>query len=438
MCCNGMDNRISKKRIVVAGGGFAGLNFVKHIDKKLYDVTIIDRNNYHSFPPLFYQVASAGLQPDSICFPFRREVSRGKARGSSFHIGEVKKIDASSGKVITEYEEIDYDILVLAMGSTNNFFGNDKLVDTVYTLKSAAQAMRCRDEILDRLERASIEKDADKRRQMLTFTVVGGGAAGVEIAGALGEMKSYILKRNYPELREEEVTIRLIEGSAMLLGAMGEKAHNKALQYLAELKVAVSLNTILKNIDGETASLGDGSTLYAGMVIWTAGVKGHDVAIEGAEVTVGKGNRIVTDEYCQVPGTDDRPIYAIGDLGLMSTEGYPHGHPQLAQVAIQQGRMVARNLSRDPAKRVKFKYRNKGSMATVGRNRAVAFIGRMCYTGFIAWLMWMGVHLLSLLGMRNKVSVFIDWVWGYFTYGTSLRLLLYPARHPLAWKWGEK
>lgn len=429
-------NMKQKKQIVVVGGGFSGLNFAKRIDKRRYDVVLVDRNNFHSFPPLFYQIASSGLQPDSICFPFRREFSRGKSKGVRFHIGEVTSVDASARKVVTQYEEIPYDILVIAAGSTNNFFGNQALIDSVYTIKSAAQAMRCRDEILDRLERASLEPDPAKRREMLTFTVVGGGPAGVEIAGSLGEMKSYILKRNYPEINKDDVSITLIEGSGALLGAMSEKAQQSALRYLGELNVNVQLNTTLKALSGDIATLGDDSTRFAGMVIWTAGVKAPDINIVGADVERGHGNRILVDEYNHVT-LQSEPIYVLGDMALMTTDEYPHGHPQLAQVAIQQGTLLARNLNK-PQKRMPFRYRDKGTMATIGRGKAVADIGRFHYAGFMAWIVWMGVHLLSLLGMRNKINVFVDWVWGYFTYSTSLRLLLYPARHPLLWKWGEK
>ncbi|MDE6384005.1 MAG: NAD(P)/FAD-dependent oxidoreductase [Paramuribaculum sp.] len=425
-----------KKQIVVIGGGFAGMNFAKRIDKRQYDVVLVDRNNFHSFPPLFYQIASSGLQPDSICFPFRREFSQGKAKGVRFHIGEVERIDTAKRTVVTQYEEIPYDILVIAAGTTNNFFGNPSLVDSVYTLKSAAQAMRCRDEILDRLERASLEPDATKRREMLTFTVVGGGPAGVEIAGSLGEMKSYILNRNYPDINKDDVSITLMEGSGALLGAMSEKAQQCALQYLEELNVKVELHTILKGLDGYMATLGDDSTRFAGMVIWTAGVMAPDITFDGMSVERGHGNRILVDEYNRVRN-QSQPIYVLGDMALMTTEEYPHGHPQLAQVAIQQGQLLARNLNNSD-KQTAFKYHDKGTMATVGRGRAVADIGRFHYSGFMAWIVWMGVHLLSLLGMRNKINVFIDWIWGYFTYGTSLRLLLYPARHPLLWKWGEK
>lgn len=415
----------TKEQIVIIGGGFAGLNFAKRIDKSRYNVTLIDRNNYHSFPPLFYQIASSGLQPDSICFPFRREFSSGRAKGVRFHLGEVERVDAAKRYVVTQYETIAYNILVIAAGTTNNFFGMPQLRDSVYTLKSAAQAMRCRDAILDRLEMAAIERDPAVRRNMLTFTVVGGGAAGVEIAGALGEMKSYILKRNYPEINADDVSISLCEGGDALLKSMSRKSQQAAERYLRELNVDVRLGTIF---DAAEAAQG-------GMVIWTAGVEACDIPIDGADVECGSGGRLQADEYMRLKG--DGNIYVLGDMAQIESTEYPHGHPQVAQVAIQQGRQLAYNLNH-PGKERAFAYCDKGTMATIGRGRAVADIHRAHYSGFMAWIAWMGVHLLSLLGMRNKITVMMDWIWGYFSYGTSLRLLLYPSRYPLRWKWGEK
>lgn len=422
-----MDKR---RRIVVIGGGFAGMNFVKRIDKTRYAVTLVDCNNYHSFPPLFYQIASSGLEPDSICFPFRRELHRGKAHGAEFHLGCVEWIDAQSRKVKTQFETIDYDFLVIAAGTTNNFFGNDDLIKKVYTLKSTAQAMRCRDEILDRLERAAICDDIERRRKLLSFTVVGGGPAGVEIAGALGEMKRYILHRNYPTIPPEDVTITLIEGSDTLLGAMGEKSQADALKYLRELMVDVRFGLQVRNYSDNMVSLSDGTDFYSGMVIWTAGIAGVDLEFRNAGFKPVRGRRIAVDRFNRVIGLGNDDVYAIGDIAMMAAPGYPDGHPQLAQVAIQQGRLLAHNLNSGSAF-IEFSYHDKGTMATIGRNRAVADIRHMHLSGFVAWLVWMFVHLISILGMRNKISVLIDWTWNYFSYSTSLRLLLNPSRFPL-------
>lgn len=430
-----MEESDNRKRIVVVGGGFAGLNFVKKINKKKYEVVLVDRNNYHSFPPLFYQIASSGLEPGSICFPYRRELYKGDAHGAEFHLGEVTEINAATKEITTQYEKIKYDYLVLSAGTTNNFFGNNKLRDVVYTIKSTAQAMRCRDEILDRLERASICKDAKKRKELLSFVVVGGGPAGVEIAGALGEMKRYILSRNYPSIAPEEVSIVLLEGSNALLSAMSEKSQADAHKYLSKLMVDVRLGRLMKDYDNEHVTLDNGDSFYAGMVIWTAGVAGMPFNLLETDIAPGKGGRFQVDEYNRVIGSDS--IYALGDIALMITEKYPHGHPQLAQAAIQQGANLAKNFNSgnfDSA----FEYVDKGVMATVGRNLAVVDMDKCHLSGKIAWLAWMFIHLLSLLGMRNKISVFIDWVWGYFNYGTSLRLLFTPSKYPLKWRWGEK
>lgn len=424
-----------REKIVVIGGGFAGLNFIKHIDKKRFDVTLVDRNNFHSFPPLFYQIASSGLEPGSISFPFRREIRRGKAKGIDFHLGEVEKVDFKNKTVTTQYETIGYDRLVIAAGTTNNFFGNDDLKKYVYTLKSTAQAMRMRDEILDRLERASIETDEEAKKKLLSFVVIGGGPAGVEVAGALGELKRFIIPREYPTIRQEDLSIVLLEGSDKLLGAMSVRSQNEAVRYLEKLMVDVRLKNLMTRYDKNIVTLSDGSQIYSGMVIWTAGVTGQPIAVENVEEGfMGRGYRFKVDCYNRVKDTEN--VYAIGDMSLMETEKYPKGHPQLAQVAIQQGRLLARQLNKDEFTEA-FEYNDKGTMATVGRNMAVADLGKVHISGFAAWLCWMFIHLLSILGMRNKISVLIDWTWSYFSYGTSLRMLLHTSRWPLRERWGE-
>lgn len=424
-----------REKIVVIGGGFAGLNFIKHIDKKRFDVTLVDRNNFHSFPPLFYQIASSGLEPGSISFPFRREIRRGKAKGIDFHLGEVEKVDFKNKTVTTQYETIGYDRLVIAAGTTNNFLGNDDLKKYVYTLKSTAQAMRMRDEILDRLERASIETDEEAKKKLLSFVVIGGGPAGVEVAGALGELKRFIIPREYPTIRQEDLSIVLLEGSDKLLGAMSVRSQNEAVRYLEKLMVDVRLKNLMTRYDKNIVTLSDGSQIYSGMVIWTAGVTGQPIAVENVEEGfMGRGYRFKVDCYNRVKDTEN--VYAIGDMSLMETEKYPKGHPQLAQVAIQQGRLLARQLNKDEFTEA-FEYNDKGTMATVGRNMAVADLGKVHISGFAAWLCWMFIHLLSILGMRNKISVLIDWTWSYFSYGTSLRMLLHTSRWPLRERWGE-
>lgn len=425
----------TKKRLVIIGGGFGGLNLAKKVDKRLWDVTIVDRNNYHSFPPLFYQVASSGLEPSSISFPFRRELNSRHYSGCSFHMGQVRCVDTSARKVHTQYETIGYDALVIAAGTTNNYFGMDGLEKRVYTIKSTPEAIRCRNEILDRLERASLCTDAAERARLLTFVVVGGGPAGVEIAGALGELKRYIIKREYPSIDRDEVRVMLVEGTDALLRAMGPKSSADALAGLTQLMVDVKLGKTMKAYDGHHLEFADGDTVETDTVIWTAGVTGVPFRLEGTDVEAGHGARWKVDEYSRVKGLDD--VYAIGDIALMETDGYPHGHPQVAQVALQQGANLAHNLSRPGSDRRPFRYRDRGSMATIGRNRAVVDMGRMHLSGAPAWWAWLVVHLMSLLGMRNRAVVLINWIWSYFNFSAGLRLLMRPDRYPLRKYWNE-
>ncbi len=417
----------TKEKILVLGGGFAGLNLVKKLDKEKYDVALVDRHNYHAFPPLFYQVASSELDPTSICFPLRREFGKRRGKGVRFHIGDVKAIDVANKQVITNYENIPYDKLVIALGTTNNFFGNPNLINEVYTLKSTDEAIRIRNEILFRCERAAVEPDEEKRRRMLSFIVIGGGPAGVEIAGAIGELKRYILKRDYPEIPIDDLSITIIEGTDRLLGAMSTEASATALRDLGQLMVNVKLGRLMKTYKDNIVTLDDGSTLYSEMVIWTAGVTGTTIEFIGSDYKPGRGARYPTDDYCRVKGLDD--IYAIGDINFLESEKFPHGLPQLAQVAIQQGKFLAENFNRDRWDKP-FSYKDKGSMATIGRNRAVADINKIHLNGFLAWMAWMFIHLISLLGMRSKLSVLINWIWAYFSYNTALRLLLFGSKYP--------
>ena len=423
-----------RKRIVVIGGGFAGLNFIKQIDRRRYDVTLIDRNNFHSFPPLFYQVASSGLDPASISFPFRREIAK-RARGARFHMGDVRSINLERREVKTQYETLHYDKLVIAAGTTNNFFGDDTLQKRVYTLKSTAEAIRLRNEILDRLERASVCSSPEMKRRLLSFVVIGGGPTGVEIAGAIGEMKRDIIKREYPDLDADEVSVLLVEGSDRLLRTMSEEASANALSSLAALMVDVKLNTLMKTFDGRTVTFADGTEVESETVVWTAGITGCGFEVTGGELERGPGGRIVTLPNCRAKSHNE--VFAIGDISFTETEAYPHGFPQLAQTAIQQARFLARELNDDRYDR-EFTYDDKGSMATIGRNRAVTDLGKMRLHGFMAWLAWMFVHLISLLGMRNKLTVLINWIWAYFTHNTSLRLLIHTTKYPLRSRWDEK
>lgn len=423
---NNNSEQNKKSRIVVIGGGFAGLNFVRKVDRKKFDVRLIDRNNYHSFPPLFYQVASSGLDPASISFPLRREIAS-RAKGASFDMGEVRKIDTKSKQVVTQYETVDYDLLVIAAGTTNNFYGIEGLEESVYTLKSAAESIRCRNDILARLERAALLDDVESRRKLLTFTIVGGGPTGVEIAGALGEMKKYILRREYPRISPDDVTVNIIEGSDKLLRTMSDNASRHALKYMSELMVNVKLGKTMSTYTDSIITFTDGEQLYSEMVIWTAGITGIPFEIAGDKPQMGPGNRFVVDEFNRVEGLKD--VFALGDISIHIDDVYDRGCPQLAQVAIQQAKTLAYNLKKGEFLRP-FKYKDKGTMATVGRNRAVCDLRHLQFAGWFAWVTWMFVHLISLLGMKNKVSVLLSWVWSYFTYSSGSRLLLRPTRHP--------
>lgn len=420
------------EKIVIIGGGFAGLNLCKHLDPSKYEIALIDRHNFHCFPPLFYQIASSGLVSENICFPFRREMKH--MRNISYHMGHVKNINLDKKEVTTSYETLTYDRLVIAAGTTNNYFGIENLPKETFGIKTVGQAAHTRDEILDRLERGALCKDPDRRRQLLSFLVVGGGPSGVEIAGAIGEMKKYILKKEYPELSPEDVNVTLIEASGTLLSPMRPKSQMKAKEGLEQLMVNVRLNTGLKSYENKYVTFADGHREYYETIIWTAGVKGEPMP-GMPQKTIGKGERIIVDEFNRVIGHEDS-VMAIGDIALMTTDKYPKGHPQMAQPAIQQAKNLAKNLNTGEF-RTPFRYHDKGSMATIGKNRAVADLKIGSFSGFFAWLTWLFVHLISILGMQNKLSVLVNWFWNYIFYSTSLRLLLRPTKYPLRKHWSD-
>ncbi len=416
------------QHIVIIGGGFAGLNLAKELDKNKFRVTILDKNNFHSFPPLFYQIASSGLEPSSISFPFRREMRR--LKNTNYHFGEVLEIDSKNSTVRTQFETIKYDQLVIASGTTNNFFNQPELKEKVHTLKSTAEAIRLRNEILDRLERACITTDRERRRQLLSFVVVGGGPSGVEVAGALGEMKRYILNKEYPEIDIDDVRVILIEGTDRFLRTMSERASHDAKVYLGHLMIETRLNCMMKSYENNVLHLSTGEEIYCETLIWTAGITGNK--INGiCDDSITRGNRYIVGSNCKIKGYDN--IYALGDIAYLEDESHPNGYPQVAQVAIQQAKHLAKQLNTgaDTA----FKYVDKGSMATIGRNRAVCDLKFAYLYGRPAWATWMFIHLISILGMRNKVNVLINWVWAYLFYTTSLRLLIRPVKYPIRKHW---
>lgn len=426
-----------KKKVVIIGGGFAGLNLVKSLDRNKFEVTLINRHNYHSFPPLFYQIASSGLDPGDICFPLRRELFR-RLDGKNMNLvmGNATSVDVNRRVVKVDDREVEYDKLVIATGTTNNFFNMPELQQDVYTLKSAPQAIRCRNQILYNLEKAANVTDPEERRKLLSFVVIGGGPTGVEIAGALGEMKRYVVPREYPSIPQEDMRILLVEAAPKLLGTMDPRSSEEVEGYLKHLLVEVKTGVGMQSYKEGVVQLADGEQIWSDTVIWTAGVTGVMLDIIGAEIERGRGNRFVVDGQNRVKGIED--VYAIGDIALMPDvdPAFPGGHPQLAQVAIQQSRLLAKNLNKDKDKT--FVYNDKGTMATVGRNRAVADLGKLHLKGFPAWFIWMFIHLISILGMRNKISVLINWIWAYFSYQSSLRVLIRPDKYPVKNRWREK
>ena len=404
-------------RIVIIGAGFAGINLAKRLSKKRFQVVLLDKNNYHQFQPLLYQVAMAGLEPSSIIFPMRKIFQ--KQRHVHIRIAEVTRVRPKDKRVDTSLGDIYYDKLVIATGATTNFFGDKNLKKETYPMKSLDDALTLRNAILTDLELALTEPDYEKRQGYIDIVIVGGGATGVELAGALAEMKKYILPKDYTELNDQEVDIHLLQGGPKLLMGMSEKAQKKSLDYLKKMGVKVGLEKRVVSYENDIVTTHDGETIHARKVIWAAGITGN--LIPGLDqYSTERGQRYLVDKYSQIEGVED--VYAIGDIASMSTDDEQRGHPQVAQVAIQQGINLAKSFSSD--KPIAFKYKDYGSMATIGRNKAVADIGKFKTAGFFAWIMWLFVHLVSLVGFRNKVIVTLNWFWNYITYDQSLRVII--------------
>jgi len=417
----------SKKRVVIVGGGFGGLQVAKKLrGSKHFQVVLIDKNNYHQFPPLIYQVASAGLEPSSISFPFRKLFQRQK--DLYFRMATARSVFPEHKVLQTSIGKIRYDYLVLAAGTTTNFFHNAHVEDEAIPMKTLSEAMGLRNALLDNFERALTCADERERQELLNVVIVGGGATGVEVAGALAEMKHYVLPNDYPDLDPSLMQIYLIEAGNRLLASMSPESSRHVERYLRTMGVNVLLNKRVTDYRDHRVMLKDGSQIATRTFIWVSGVAACPVENIGKE-HLGRGGRIQVDAFNQVASMDG--VFAIGDQCLMTAdEAWPDGHPQLAQVAIQQGTLLARNLLRIekglPLK--PFSYRNLGSMATVGRNRAVAEFSKMKLHGFVAWLVWMLVHLRSILGVRNKFVVLLNWVWNYLSYAQSLRIIIYARK----------
>lgn len=416
-------------KVVIIGAGFGGLRLARELNNKRgLEIVLIDKVNYHQFQPLLYQVATAGLDASNISFPLRKVFQRSK--NVRIRLAELKEIVSAQNKIVTSNEEINYDILVLATGTETNFFGNQQLMEYAFPMKSTVEALQLRHNIIRNFEDALLVKDPGELQRLMNIVVVGGGPTGVELSGALAEMKRYVLPKDYPELDFGNMNIYLVEGGSKTLGNMSEKSAEDSQRYLTRLGVKLLTNTIVSNFDGSTVQLKDGNTIPAKTVIWAAGVTG--AAPPGFDkALIARGNRLIVDRQMKLKGFTN--IYVIGDLAYMETPKYPQGHPQLASVAIQQATSLARNLIRiinSDNKLEEFEYHDKGTMATVGRNLAVcdipipkAFGTKLHFGGFIAWLIWMSLHLMLILGVKNRFFVFSNWVYNYFTYDQSLRLI---------------
>ncbi len=408
-------------RVVVIGGGFAGLALVEKLKHKEVQVVLIDKNNFHQFQPLFYQVATSALEPDSIVFPFRKQINGYK--NVLFRLAEVEEIQPSTNTIITNKGNVHFDYLILATGTTTNFFGMDSVESHSLGMKDIRDSLNIRHMMLQNLEQAAITCDDKERDALTNFVIVGGGPAGVEMAGALAEFCKYILPKDYPEYPSSIMNIYLIEAVGELLGAMSDKASSKTLKYLKDLKVKVLFNESVSDFDGSLVTTKSGKTILAKNLIWTAGVKGQfPKGID--EKHVVRGNRLKTNFFLMVEGYKN--IFAIGDIAALISKDTPKGHPQVAQAAIQQGKWLGNSLLKiikdKPVK--PFEYKDKGSLATVGKRKAVADLGKFKFAGYFAWLLWSIVHLLSISGFRNRLMVGFNWAVSYFTYEKSNRLII--------------
>ena len=418
--------RNEQRRVVVVGGGLGGLKLVSSLRDTDFQVVLVDKNNYNQFPPLIYQVASAGLEPSNISFPFRRLFQGWK--NFFFRMAEVQHIDTEEKAIKTSIGTIHYDDLVLAAGATTNFFGNKNIEASALPMKSVSESMRLRNTILQNLERAETEDNEARKQSLMNIAIVGGGPSGVEIAGVLAEMKQTILPRDYPDLDTSCMHIYLINATPRLLGAMSERSSREAEKALKELGVEVMTNCMVTDYVDKELVLKDGQRISAETVIWVSGIKANNIDGIPTE-SIGHAGRILVDRFNRVKGLKD--VYAIGDQCIVEgDEAYPYGHPQLAQVAIQQAKTLAKNLIRQEKGETEqpFSYHNLGTMATIGRKKAVVEIGKLKFGGFFAWLLWLIVHLRSILGVKNKTIVFLNWMWSYMNYKQSLRLILKAKR----------
>ncbi|OIN60327.1 NAD(P)/FAD-dependent oxidoreductase [Arsenicibacter rosenii] len=416
--------RDGRQRVVIVGAGFGGLKLARRLSRQsAFQVILLNKQNYHEFQPLYYQVATSGLEANSILFPLRAVF--GGCKNVHIRITTVTGVRPADKAIDTELGPVEYDALVIATGADTNFFGMQNIIERALPMKSVAEAIALRNRILQNFEDALSVDNEDEKQGLMNVVVVGGGPTGVELCGTLAEMKRTVLPRDYPELNFDMMQIYLIESGGELLGPMSENSHQKSQEYLEELGVHVRLNTRVKDFDGRTVFMADGNTLRTNNLIWAAGVRANPLAGLPAE-SLGRGNRLTVNRYSQVQGVTD--IYAVGDVALMTEEKWPNGHPQIAQPAIQQGNHLARNFIRvQKGEAMKdFVYQDLGTMATIGRGLAVVDLPFLRFSGVIAWFVWLFVHLMAIVGVKNRLLILINWMWNYVTYDNSLRLIIRP------------
>lgn len=407
------------KKIIIVGGGFAGLQLAKNLNNTLYDVILIDKQNHHQFQPLYYQVASARLEPSNISFPFRKIFQ--KSKNIQIRLAEVTKIVSEKNKIETSIGEFDYDYLIIASGCKTNFFGNKQIEKYALPMKTTEEAIEIRNKILLNFEKIIWASESEKQ-SLLNIVLVGAGPTGVEMAGAFAEMKKHVLPRDYPNIDFSKLKVYLLEGSKNTLNSMSDESKKASQKYLEQMGVIVKTETFVTNYDGNAATLNNGEVIYTQNLIWAAGVSGS--IIEGLQAENIIRNRYKVDRYNKIISTQN--IFAIGDIAYMETPKYPNGHPQLANVAINQGKNLALNLLKQIQNKAltEYEYKDLGSMATIGKYKAVVDLPYIKFQGFFAWYIWMFLHLMLILSVRNKLMIFLNWAWSYIMRDSSLRLIL--------------
>ncbi|WP_459209740.1 NAD(P)/FAD-dependent oxidoreductase [Aquimarina rhabdastrellae] len=416
-------------RLVIIGGGFAGVSLARNLLKEKVQIVLIDRQNYHTFQPLLYQVSTASLEPDSIAYPLRKVVKKGT--NTFFRMAEVSAINDTTKTIHTSIGNLTYDYLVIATGARTNFFGNKNVEQHAMRMKNLPQALNLRSFLLENLEQAVITKDPKQRKELLRFVIAGAGPTGVELAGGIAELKINVLPRDYPDMDFDEMEIHLIEGANRVLPPMSAKASKKAADFLTQLGVHIHLNTLVSDYSNNIVTTTTGNIFETATFIWAAGVTGAPVDGIQADSLIPRANRYEVNRFNQIKGYEH--IFALGDIALMQTPAFPKGHPMVAQPAIQQGKHLAKNLKRllKGKEMLPFTYFDKGSMATIGRNKAVVDLGKFKFAGFFAWFVWMFIHLWFLVGFRNRFVTFFNWSYNYINYDKAARLIVRPFKNKI-------